>query len=149
MMRRLVLLVPLVVGAAVVLGGGMGCSPFTGPEADRAVEHAVAEVDSLDVPDRISVSDTLAVRLIGTVGPNDCYSFDRFETRQLSAKRPANRLTVVPVVEHQTGDDGACTGEAVPLDETYVAASPHRRGELTVVVPRPARSDLTATVSIQ
>jgi hypothetical protein len=146
MMRLHAFLVALLVGVVAFLGSGVGCSFLTGTSSDpgRDVEHVVAEVDSLDVPARIASSDTLRVRMSGTVGPNGCYSFDEFD-----GERTEGRLTITPRVEHVTGDEVMCTMAIVPLDETYMAAPPFEEGELSVTVPQPDRPDVTATVEVQ
>jgi len=138
------LLIPLLVGIVTLFGSGAGCSNLMGVDDNREVEHVVAEVDSIDVPAQIASSDALSIRLHGTVGPNGCYSFDRFDV-----DRSTDRLAVKPVVEHVTRDDVACTMAVVPLDKTYTADPPFEEGTLTVVIPQPDRADVTATVEVQ
>jgi hypothetical protein len=142
MMRSRTLLVPVVVGIVVLIGGGAGCAALTETEEGAEHEHAIAAVDSLQVPDRIAPSDTLSVRMHGTVGPNGCHSFDGFD-----ASRSRDRLTVTPRVEHKT--DGMCTMAIVPLDETYTAPPPFENGTFTIVVPQPDEPDLTTTVEVR
>jgi len=108
---------------------------------DDAVERGVAEVDSLHAPDQIAASDTLSLRLTGTVGPDGCHAFDGFDV-----ERSEGQLTVTPMVVHRGGQ--MCTQAIVPLDETYAAAPPFSAGTLTVVVPQPDRPDVTATVEV-
>jgi hypothetical protein len=140
---------PLFVAAALsivaLVGGGAGCSMLTNADDDASppVEQTVATVDSLYAPARIAPSDTLSLRMTGTVGPNGCYGFDAFDV-----ERSADRLQVAPVVVRRTGEGIMCTQAIVPLDETYTAAPPFTEGTLTVVVPQPARPDVTATVEV-
>jgi hypothetical protein len=133
----------LLLGAAALVGGGAGCSMLANSDdgPDDAVERDVAAVDSLYAPTRIAATDTLSLRLTGTVGPNGCYSFDGFDV-----ERSGGQLTITPVVEHRTGQ--MCTQAIVPLDETYAAPPPFDAGPLTVVVPQPDRPDVTATVEV-
>jgi hypothetical protein len=132
-------------GTVALVGGGAGCSMLTNADGDTndAVERDIAEVDSLHAPAQIASSDTLSMRLTGTVGPDGCHSFGGFDV-----ERTAERLTVTPVVRHRTGQ--MCTQAIVPLDETYAAAPPFAEGTLTVVVPQPQadRPDVTATVEV-
>lgn len=109
----------------------------------RQVEALVAEVDSVDAPDKIASSDTLTVQFYGTVGPNGCYSFDRFDV-----ERSGSRLIVTPVVEHRRGEDIACTMAIVPLDVTYTAEPPFDVGTLTIEVPQPEDSNVTTAVEV-
>jgi len=129
---------------ALFLNSGAGCSMLTGTEPQEEDEHVVAEVDSITVPAQSPSSDTLSVRLLGTVGPTGCYSFDRFDV-----ERSADRLTVTPVVAQVTSDNISCTQAIVPLDETYKAAPPFEEGPLTIVVPQPDRPDVTTTVEVR
>ncbi len=144
MMRLHTLFVILLAGAIAAFGSGVGGSALTDGEDKRERDHGVAQVDSLDVPARISPSDTLAIRLTGTVGPNGCYSFSGFEV-----DRSPDRLSVTPVVTRVTADDVMCTMAIVPLDETYTAAPPFEEGELIVVVPQPDRPDVTKTLEVK
>lgn len=135
----------LALGTVAVVGGGAGCSMLTNADDDSSptVEQGVATVDSLHAPARVAPSDTLSLRLTGTVGPNGCYSFDGFDV-----ERSPDRLRIVPVVTQQTGEGLMCTQAIVPLDEVYAAAPPFAEGPLTVVVPQPDRPDVTATVDV-
>ncbi|MFB6249640.1 MAG: hypothetical protein ABEL97_13830 [Salinibacter sp.] len=145
-MRSLrVLIGILALGAVVLAGGGAGCSMLTNANNDSSptVEQNVATVDSLHAPARVAPSDTLNLRLTGTVGPNGCYSFDGFDV-----ERSTDRLRITSVVTHRTGEGLVCTQAIVPLDETYAAAPPFAEGTLTVVVPQPDRPDVTATVEV-
>jgi len=144
MTRLHTLLVAFLVGAVAVFGGGFRCAVLTGAEDNRDVERAVAEVDSLDVPPRISPTDTLTVRMYGMVGPNGCHSFERFDS-----ERSGDRVRVTPVVARVTGEEVACTMAVVPLDRTYAVAPPFEPGTFTVVVPQPDRTDVTATVDVR
>lgn len=129
-------------GAIAFAGSGFGCSMGAQPDEDSPEFH-VAVVDSIDVPDRIAPSDTLSIRLFGTVGPNGCYSLDRIEE-----DRSEGQLTVTPVVRYERADDVACTMALVPLDATYEAAPPFEEGALQIVVPQSDEPDVTATVEV-
>jgi hypothetical protein len=146
MMSLRTLFAVLLSGTALLVGGGAGCSMLTGAGGEseaRQVEFLVAEVDSLDVPAQIAPTDTLAVRMKGTIGPNSCYGFEAFDVA-----RSTGRLRVTPVVAHSTADNIACAMAVEPLDRTYTAAPPFAEGTLTVTVPQPDRPDVTASVTI-
>lgn len=136
-------LVVLLAETLVLVGSGAGCSTVGGSDSNGEVDTLVADVDSIGVPDQISSSDTLSVRLYGTVGPNGCYSFDRFDVG-----RSPGRLAVTPVVRHRTGNDILCTMAVVPLDETYTAYPPFSEGTWTVTVPQPEEEDVTSVVEV-
>lgn len=137
------LLVIVLTGTVAILGSGAGCSMLSNSDSSKQVNTNTADVDRLDVPDQISPTDTLSVTLHGTVGPNGCYSFDRFDV-----ERSSKRLTVTPLVHHRTGDDVACTMAIVPLEETYKAPPPFSDGTWTITVPQPEGEDRSATVEV-
>lgn len=145
MMSLRTIAVALLSGPVLLLAGGAGCSTLTGSESedDRSVEYLVADVDSIDAPGQIAPSDTLKVRMRGTVGPNSCYGFDGFD-----ASRATSQLTITPIVAHTTADNIACATVIVPLDRTYTAAPPFASGTLTVTVPQSDRPDVTTTVEV-
>ena len=107
---------------------------------DRSAESLVAEVDSLDVPDRIGTSDTLTVGLYGTVGPNGCYSLNR-----LDVERAEQRGEIVPVVQQVRAENVMCTAAIVELDTSLTLAPPFAAGTVTGAVPPSAGGDGTAT----
>jgi hypothetical protein len=134
------LVVPVLAAVALIVGGA-GCSALGDGTAADAPEGPLATVDSLVVPERVAAADTLSVRLLGTVGPNGCYSLDR-----LAVDRTPDRIRVVPHVRH--AGQAVCTMAIVPLDETIRLAPPHEAGTLTIVVPQADRPDVTATVAV-
>jgi hypothetical protein len=128
----------------ILLASGAGCSMLTGAETDdQQAEYLVADVDSIDAPSQIAPSDTLRVRLVGTVGSDGCHSFERFDVG-----RSSGRLTLMPIVKHTTGEGIACTEAIVPLNRTYTAPPPFAEGSLTVTVPQPDQPDVTTSVRV-
>lgn len=118
-------------------------SPDTQPSPQSPTDGPLAQVDRMDVPDRIATADTLSVHLSGTVGPNGCYSLARIET-----KRGPNEVTLRPVVQPPTSDDLACTMALVPLDTTHRVPPPFEVGTLSVMVPQTDSPAVTATVKV-
>ena len=150
MRRRHVLFWGIVVAGGIIALGSAGCSG--GTEAARtggrtvvpqAPSTLIAEVDSIKVPARIVTTDTLAVRLQGTVGPNGCYSFNR-----MAIERSPRQVRLVPLVSRTTQGDAACTMALVPLDETVRVDPPFEAGTLTITVPQPNRANVAATVQV-
>lgn len=135
----------IITGIFALVVGGAGCSMLSNPNSDESppAEAVLAEVDSLDYPAEIAPSDTLRVDFHGTVGPDGCYSFDRFDV-----ERTQHRLTVTPVVRHTTADDVGCTMAIVPLDRTFTAAPPFAEGVLTLVVPQPNGEEIRVAVTV-
>ena len=150
MRRRHVLFWGIVVAGMIIALGSAGCSG--GTEVARtggrtvvpqAPSTLIAGVDSIKVPARIAATDTLAVRLQGTVGPNGCYSFNR-----MAIERSPRQVRLVPLVQQTTGSDAACTTALVPLDETVRVDPPFVLGTLTITVPQPNRANVAVTVQV-
>ena len=144
--------VRLVVLGGIVVWGCVGCSGGSQPTRpdgrDRAVvpqapSSLIAEVDSIRVPSRIGITDTLSVRLQGTVGPSGCYSFNR-----MAIERAPRQVRLVPLVQRASRGDAACTMALVPLDETARVDPPFVPGTLTITVPQPSRENVVTTVEV-
>lgn len=142
-MRGLPVVVLLLVG---LVWACAGAESATDAGASRAPPPAgtVATVDTLIAPARIAPTDTLRLRLRGTVGPNGCYALARIETA-----RNRERLTVRPVVRYRGGEGAMCTMALVPLDASHAVPPPFTEGRLTIVVPQPDGPDVTATVTVR
>lgn len=106
-----------------------------------APDTLLAQVDTVEAPARITPTDTLQLRLRGTVGPNGCYSLVRVEQ-----ERTPTQVILRPVVRH-SGED-ACTMAVVPLDEGVTVAPPFEEGALRLVVPQTDRSAIRTTVQV-
>jgi hypothetical protein len=135
----------ILMGLVALVAGGAGCSMLSNPKSGDSAETeaTIADVDSLDVPDAIASSDTLRIRFHGTVGPNGCYSFDRFDVEQSKRK-----LTITPVVQHPTAENVGCTAAIVPLDRTFTAAPPFSEGQLTFVVAQPNGEEIWTVLEV-
>lgn len=122
-------------------GGGCAGGGAAGTADDRL--RPVAEVNRIEVPDRIGTSDTLTIRLLGTVGPNGCYSLER-----VAVKRGAERVQITPLVNQDRRQDAMCTMAIVPLDETVRLAPPFGEGRLSVVVLQSEGGSVQNTVEV-
>jgi len=152
MLRRSVHFWRLVIVGGIVVLGSAGCSGGdqstgsgdpTRTVVPQAPSSLMAEVDSIEAPSRIGTTDTLSVRLQGTVGPNGCYSFNRMAT-----ERSPRQVRLVPLVQRASRSDAACTMALVPLDETVRVDPPFVPGTLTITVPQPNRANVVTTVEV-
>jgi hypothetical protein len=141
MIRRCRLAVLLFIGLVLVTGGG--CATSGGKEMPKGATGPLAEVDRVEAPDRIASADTLAVRLVGTVGPNGCYALDRVAVARVGA-----RIRLTPLIDPSRRADAMCTMAIVPLDETVRLAPPFEPGPLTILVPQSAGAAVRATVDV-
>jgi hypothetical protein len=139
-----------ILGVGLLACAGTDTARNPEPEAPNAqlspgpsTNAPLAQVDRLEVPDRIATADTLSIHLSGTVGPNGCYSLARIEEVRSDAQ-----VTLRPVVQPPTRSDQACTMALVPLDTTHRVAPPFKAGTLTVTVPQSDKPSVTATVEI-
>ncbi len=129
---------------AGLMTAGVGCvgSEAGSPSADPS--SLLAEVERMEVPDRVASSDTLTVRLVGTVGPNGCYSLDR-----LDVERGVEQIQIRPLVDRVHRRDAMCTMAIVPLDETLRLSPPFSADTLSILVPQSEGAAVTATVPVE
>ena len=130
-------------GGADTARAPMPQSPDPQPSPQSPTDGPLAQVDRVDVPDRIAPTDTLPVQLSGTVGPNGCYTLARIET-----ERGPGAVTLYPVVDPPADDDRPCTMALVPLDTTYRVPPPFEAGTLSVTVPQEDGPAVTDTVEV-
>ncbi|MCW9708031.1 hypothetical protein [Fodinibius salsisoli] len=128
----LILLFALVIGA--------GCSVING---DTQSSTFTIKVDSINVPSEVASDDTLTVRPFGTVGPNGCYSFERFES-----SRTSSSLDLKLVGELTEGDDIGCFDAIVQLD-TVFKVPPPLEGSFEINIQQPDESVLSRTVEVK
>lgn len=125
------------------MGIGAGCTGADADASGSAPSTRIAEVDRMEVPNRIDPSDTLTVRLLGMVGPNGCYSLGR-----VTVERASQRVQIMPLVNQVRRQDAMCTMAIVPLDETVRLDPPFAAGTLSIVVPQSEGPAVTATVEV-
>jgi hypothetical protein len=101
------------------------------------------EVDSISVPSELASTDTLVIRPFGRVGPNGCYSFERFE-----ASKTSSSLDLKLIGELVEGDDIGCLTAIVELDTTYTVPPP-LEGPFEIEIKQPDGSVLTRAVEVK
>lgn len=124
------LIISMVINCSII-DGGSNTSAFT------------VEVDSISVPSEVASSDSLVVRPFGTVGPDGCHSFKRFEASQTPSS-----LDLQVIGEVVEGDDIACAATIVKLDTTY-SVPPPLEGPFEITVQQPDESISTRTVKVK
>jgi len=104
-------------------------------------DYFVVKVDSIAAPDSEPLSDSLSVRLFGTIGRNGAYSLDRIDaTRNESGLD----MTVWGKFDRQAGE---VTGNFTRLDERYVTY-PATRGMFRIRVHQPDGSTMPDSVRV-
>jgi hypothetical protein len=122
---------------------GASASSSAPPASRPPPDTTLARVDRLGVPSQLATTDTLAVRLSGTVGPNGCYSLTTVDT-----SRTPRQVLLRPIVQPPAPTDQACTMAVVPLDTTVRIPPPFPVGPLRLTVPQNDRPPVTVTVEI-
>lgn len=117
-----------------------GCSIF---DDGTNTSTFIIQVDSISVPTEVASDDTLAIRPFGRVGPNGCYSFERFE-----ASRTTSSLDLKLIGELVEGDDIGCLSAIIELDTTYTVPPP-LEGPFEIDILQPDESVLTHTVEVR
>lgn len=118
---------------------GASCSVINN---DANTSTFVIKVDSISVPNEVASSDTLVIRPFGTVGPDGCHSFERFE-----ASRTSSSLDLKLVGELIERDDIGCADVIVQLDTTYKVPPP-LEGPFKINIFQPDESVLSRTIEV-
>ena len=87
----------------------------------KSTQPYLIRIDSLKVPDAITSKVQFEVSLFGTIGPNGCYSFEKF----YYYATPQNEV-IIEVWGRYQYDGTTCTGSTVYLNEKI---------ELTISLP--------------
>ncbi len=78
----------------------------TNKNSDPVPSYFHAKVDSLAIPDSVSVTDTLIAHLTGKLGPSGCYSFFGFEDSTMENKvtiKVIGKQVYVPCIQTPMG----------------------------------------------
>ena len=128
--------IPFLLAAA--LTALSSCSKTTEP----MVSYFVVQVDSISVPDSISRSDTLQIKLYGAIGSNGNYSFDRYE-----ATRDSFNLHLTVWGKYVDNDVAAMV--MVLLDGAEYPVYPVYPNKFKIFIRQPDSSVLSDSVVIQ
>jgi hypothetical protein len=101
----------------------------------------VVQVDSVEVPSSVRPGDTLSIRLFGTIGPNRCHWFKRFE-----ADRGASTLRLKVLGVDAGGE--VCAQALTMLDTTYKVSPPLEGPVFTIAIEQPDGSLLRDSVEV-
>jgi hypothetical protein len=100
----------------------------------------VVEVDSIEVPSSVQSTDTLDLRLFGTIGPNGCHQFDHYE-----ASRTSSSLVLKVIGQRK---EGGCTDMIVTLDREYRVSPPLDGSVFVINIKQPDGSLLRDSVEV-
>lgn len=101
----------------------------------------IIRVDSIHVADSTPASQTLDIEFFGTIGPNGCYSFDRFDG---NFSGDSILITAIGVF---SGDE-VCPENIPLLDGAVLQVSNLIPGDYTVAVKQPDETYLTREITI-
>jgi len=114
------------------------CTKTTEP----MISYFVVKVDSLAIPDTISQSDTLKIKLYGTIGNNGNYSFDHYE-----ATRDSFKLNLK--VWGKYVDKGLAAMVIVMLDGVEYPVFPVYPNKFKIFIHQPDNSVLQDSVVVE
>jgi hypothetical protein len=101
----------------------------------------VIEVDSIHVADTITFGDTLDIEFFGTIGPNGCYTLNRFDA---GYSEDSILITAIGVF---SGDD-VCPDMISKLDGTILQIINISPGDYILAVNQPDDSQLTRDLRV-
>ena len=129
-MKKNTLIISVILVMTGLLIWSSGCKKDEGPSPDYLIQ-----IDSIVFADTISLSDTLSVKFYGVVGPNSCYSFNKFEKVELGGSDPANSLKLKVMGKHE--DTGNCGDQIVYLDGAEILIDGFAKGNFHILVVQP------------
>ncbi|PWD99690.1 hypothetical protein DDZ16_09605 [Marinilabilia rubra] len=106
-------------------------------------ESFLIEVESIFLPEDITVNEPFDIVFSGTIGINGCYRFSHFET-----EREGNDIVVETWGELNTSDD-VCADVMVYLDNEALSCQIHEKGDYTLKVKLPDGSFLKKQFTVQ
>lgn len=108
-------------------------------------EEYLIKVDSIFHPDTVAAGKSFAVKFYGTIGPNGCYRFLRFET-----ERSAGLIKVWTVGERKTGQNVMCPEYLPMLNGTVLNLMAPDSGSFNIAVINPGLGNvLNSTVEVR
>ena len=129
-MKKNTLIISVILVMTGLLIWSSGCKKDEGPSPDYLIQ-----IDSIVFADTISLSDTLSVKFYGVVGPNNCYSFNKFERVDLGQNDPANSMKIK--VWGKQEDTGNCNDQPVYLDGAKILINGFAKGNFHILVIQP------------
>jgi hypothetical protein len=136
----------LIISAVILLAGlltwSSGCKKDDGPDPDFLIQ-----IDSIVMPDTISLFDTLSVKFYGEIGPDGCYKFDRFEPVDRDGSEPDNSMKFKVWGKHE--DNGNCSQQIVYLDGAEIRITGIAKGNFNVFVIQPDGTIMVGLVYVE
>jgi hypothetical protein len=111
-------------------------------ETETGLGQFLVKVDSMSHPSFAATSDTITIRLFGTVGPDGCHSFSHFE-----ATRQPLRLDLT--VWGQVSAATACPAVMVYLNGKKYKLVATQQGWLSINVHQPDGSILRDSIIVK
>ncbi|MGQ7870150.1 hypothetical protein [Sunxiuqinia sp. sy24] len=106
-------------------------------------EPFLIRVDSIQVPDNITINEPFDMRLYGTIGTNGCYQFLQFETKQ-----QGNNITIKAWGKFDNSSS-ICPTVMVYLDNETLNYQIKEKGTYTIKAKQPDNSFLEKQISVK
>ncbi len=115
---------------------------FCSTEPEQDYVSFKIKVDKLILPDTISVNDTLVIKFYGTVGPDGCHKFKRFEVTEKQGEIHFTAWGTRP------NFDTACPAVMVYLEGKEYKTKLTEPGSYKIFVHQPDNSVLIDSITV-
>ena len=112
-------------------------------ENELNYEFFLIEVDSIQVPENISINEPFDISFSGTIGGNGCYQFSRFDTG-----KQGNDI-IIKAWGRFNKSQRLCTSVIVSLDNEKLTYRIDEKGTYTIKVLQADNSFLEKQISVE
>jgi hypothetical protein len=112
-------------------------------EDEPNYESFLIQIDSIQIPDNITINEPFDIRFYGTIGTNGCYQFSQFET-----EKQGNSITVKAWGKFDKGSS-ICPTVMVYLDNEKLNYQIKEKGSYTIKVKQPDNNFLEKQFSVE
>ena len=117
--------------------------PSCNSEREPKYESFLIEVESIYLPEEITVNEPFVIRFSGTIGNNGCYRFSHFET-----EKEGNDIIVEAWGEYNKSAD-VCADVMVNLQNENLNYQINESGNFTISVKQPEGRFLEKQFTVQ
>jgi len=140
-MKKNAFIISVILAMTGLLVWSSGCKKDDDTNPDFLIK-----IDSLVFRDTVNVNDTLFIKFYGTVGPNGCYQFSRFEQVPYQDGDVVNSMKIK--VWGKLEDTGNCPDQIVYLDGAEIIVNGFQPGNFNIFVIQPDGSIMNGLVFV-
>ncbi len=112
-------------------------------ELEQNYESFLIQVDSIQIPDNITINESFDIRFYGTIGTNGCYQFSKFET-----EKEGNNITMKAWGKFDKNSN-ICPTVMVYLDNEKLNYRIKEKGTYTIKINQPDNNFLVKQISVE